>query len=156
MSEKLRKFWTFSRNGGDSAPDPWLREALGALDPAERSPGYWGDFKRSVVLAARPELARCQRLAELTVSEVVFSWSRALVPAAMMAAARASRASSCKLWSMRSAISSRADSKALVAVRMTSGPNAEPSMIRRARMTTHFPHDAEGRSTIVRNEDRNN
>jgi hypothetical protein len=89
LSEKLRKFWTFSRNGGDSAPDPWLREALGALDPAERSPGYWGDFKRSVVLAARPELARRQRLAELTVSEVVFSWSRALVPAAMMAAATA-------------------------------------------------------------------
>jgi hypothetical protein len=89
LSEKLRKLWTFSRNGGDAAPDPWLHEALGALDPAERSPSYWSDFKRAVLVAARPELARRQRLAELTVSEVVFSWSRALVPAAVMAAATA-------------------------------------------------------------------
>jgi hypothetical protein len=86
---KFRKLWTFSRNGGESAPDPWLHQALGTLDPAEGAPGYWGDFKRTVMLAARPELVRRQRLADLTVSEVVFSWSRALVPAAVMAAATA-------------------------------------------------------------------
>jgi hypothetical protein len=85
----FRKLWTFSRNGGDSGPDPWLHQALGALDPGERAPGYWRNFERTVLAAARPELARRRRLAEITVSEVVFSWSRALVPAAMVAAATA-------------------------------------------------------------------
>jgi hypothetical protein len=86
----LRKLLTLSRNGGEApAADPWLREALGALDPAERDRGYWSEFRRTALLAAAPELARRRRLAEVTVSDVVFSWSRGLVPAAMMAAAAA-------------------------------------------------------------------
>jgi hypothetical protein len=85
----FRRLWTSSRNGGDAPPDPWLHQALGSLDPGARDPGYWADFQRTVLLAARPELARRRKLAELTVSDVVFSWSRALVPAAMMAAATA-------------------------------------------------------------------
>jgi hypothetical protein len=86
----LRKLLTLSRNGGEAPEvDPWLHEALGALDPAERNRGYWSDFQRTAVLSAGPELARRRRLAEVTVSDVVFSWSRGLVPAAMMAAAAA-------------------------------------------------------------------
>ena len=86
----LRKLLTLSRNGGEAPEaDPWLQEALGALDPAERDRGYWSDFKRAAVFSARTELARRRRLAEVTVSDVVFSWSRGLVPAAMMAAAAA-------------------------------------------------------------------
>lgn len=90
MSPMFRKLWTSSRNGGDASErDPWLHQALGALDPAERTPGYWSNFKRTALLAARPELLRRRKLAELTMSDVMFSWSRTLVPAAMMAAATA-------------------------------------------------------------------
>lgn len=86
----FRKFWTSSRNGGDAPDhDPWLQQTLGALDPAERTPGYWANFQRTALLAARPELLKRRKLAELTMSDVMFSWSRALVPAAMMAAATA-------------------------------------------------------------------
>jgi hypothetical protein len=86
----FRKLRTLGRNGSvPHQPDPWLRRALGVLDPGEDAPSYWVDFKRAALLAARPELARRRRLAEVTVSEVVSSWSRALVPVAMMAAATA-------------------------------------------------------------------
>ena len=90
MSTMFRKLWSSSRNGGDASDqDPWLQQRLGALDPAERTPGYWSNFQRTALLAARPELLRRRKLAELTMSDVMFSWSRALVPAAMMAAATA-------------------------------------------------------------------
>jgi hypothetical protein len=77
--------------GGSGAngdhPDAAVQRTLGVLDPARTTPGYWAEFRRSAVLAAGPELARRRRLAAVTVSDIVFSWSRALLPTAAMAAA---------------------------------------------------------------------
>jgi hypothetical protein len=85
MTEMFRRLW----GSGEARPerDRALERALGTLDPAAHVPGYWTDFRRRVMLAAAPELARRRRWAEVTVSDVVFSWSRTLVPSAMMAAA---------------------------------------------------------------------
>jgi len=90
MSLMFRKLRSFSRNGRDEpARDVWLEQSLESLDPAGRSPSYWFEARRAILLAAAPELARRRRLGELTVSDVVFSWSRTLVPSAMLAAAAA-------------------------------------------------------------------
>ena len=86
MMSVFRKLWSFSRNGTkETENDPWLETRLSSLDPAQRDPRYWFEFHRGVMLSAGGELARRRRLAEVTVSDVVFSWSRALVPAAVMA-----------------------------------------------------------------------
>ena len=86
MMSVFRKLWSFSRNGPkETENDPWLETRLSSLDPAQRDPRYWFEFHRGVMLSAGGELARRRRLAEVTVSDVVFSWSRALVPAAVMA-----------------------------------------------------------------------
>ena len=66
-----------------------LQALLAALDPDRTDPGYWHRFHRWVVNAAGPELARRRRAARATVSEVVTSWWRTLVPTAAMAAALA-------------------------------------------------------------------
>jgi hypothetical protein len=82
--------WNFNGKVGTSPErDPGLEEALRALDPAAARPQYWLEFRRAVLFAAAPELARRRRTAEITISDVVFSWSRTLVPAAMVAAAAA-------------------------------------------------------------------
>lgn len=90
MSTLFRKLWSIGRNGTDEpVRDAWLEDALGALDPVADASRYWFEFHRVVMLVAAPELARRRRRAEVTVSDVVFSWSRTLVPAAMIAAATA-------------------------------------------------------------------
>lgn len=73
--------------GDDTAPDPRLAEALRALDPASRDPGYWPRFHRSVMAAAGDELARRRMLADVTIGDLMTSWSRTLVPASVLAAA---------------------------------------------------------------------
>jgi len=57
------------------------------LDPARSDPGYWAHFQDRVMARALPELARRRRQAHLSVVDVVHSWSRLLVPAAVAAAA---------------------------------------------------------------------
>ena len=85
MKMVLQKLFSFSRNGTEPENDAWLEKTLVSLDPAQREPRYWFELHRGVMLSAASELARRRRLAEVTVSDVVFSWSRALVPAAAVA-----------------------------------------------------------------------
>ena len=86
MKTVLQKLFSFSRNGSEPENDAWVERTLTSLDPAAHEPRYWFEFHRGVMLSAGSELARRRRLAEVTVSDVVFSWSRALVPAAAVAA----------------------------------------------------------------------
>jgi hypothetical protein len=66
--------------------DARTRELLSMLDPEGVDPGYWHRFHHWVVNSAGPQLARRRRAAALTVSDVVFSWWRTLVPAALATA----------------------------------------------------------------------
>jgi hypothetical protein len=61
------------------------RLPLGSLDPATGDPGYWERFHDRVMKAVAPELAR-RRALPLTVSGLLLSWSRLLVPGAAAAA----------------------------------------------------------------------
>jgi len=64
--------------------------SFGALDPGRGDPGYWSRFQNRTLALVEPELARRREaLDRMTVSEVVTSWSRAVVPVAMVAAAAA-------------------------------------------------------------------
>jgi hypothetical protein len=72
--------------GSDERAEGWIGRALGTLDPARTDPRFWDEFQRNAMRSAGAELARRRRLVEMTVSDVVFSWSRALVPAALVAA----------------------------------------------------------------------
>lgn len=74
----------------EAGPDPLLGQALRALDPGRDDPGYWLRFQQGVMAAARDELVRRRMLADVTIGELVTSWSRTLVPAAVLAAAVAS------------------------------------------------------------------
>jgi hypothetical protein len=85
MKTLLQKLLSFSRNGTEPGNDPWIERTLTSLDPAAHEPRYWFEFQRGVMLSAGAELTRRRRLSEVTVSDVVFSWSRALVPAAAVA-----------------------------------------------------------------------
>lgn len=67
--------------------DPLVREWLGALDPGATESRYWDRFHDRVLARTRGELARRRAAAEVTVLELVGSWSRAVVPAALAAAA---------------------------------------------------------------------
>ncbi|HSG49458.1 MAG TPA: hypothetical protein VLA43_16685 [Longimicrobiales bacterium] len=73
----------------DEREDPQMGALLGRLDPGRDDTTFWMRFHRSVVANAAFELARRRREAELTVVGVVSSWSRALLPLAMAAAAAA-------------------------------------------------------------------
>src|SRR5688572_15584033 len=64
-----------------------MHALLATLDPERIDPGYWPRFQRWVVNAAAPELARRRRAATATVSGVMFSWWRTLVPTAAVTAA---------------------------------------------------------------------
>ena len=66
--------------------DVRTRELLSMLDPGMTDPGYWPRFHHWVVNAAGPELARRRRAAASTVSGVVLSWWRTLVPVALVTA----------------------------------------------------------------------
>lgn len=68
-------------------PDPVLGRTFRTLDPGRTDPSYWFRFRSRVVTAAARELARRRMLADLTVSDLVVSWSRTLVPTAVLAAA---------------------------------------------------------------------
>jgi len=59
---------------------------LAALDPGSQDERYWTWFQESIMSKAMAELGRRQRMARATVSEVLTSWSRSLVPAALAAA----------------------------------------------------------------------
>ena len=82
----------FSRGHGLSdelGRDMVLAEALESLDPAQGDPNYWYRFHGRVMSGAVGELARRRMLANMTVSEVLASWSRTLFPTAVLAAAMA-------------------------------------------------------------------
>jgi hypothetical protein len=86
MKTLLQRLLGFSRNGTEPEKDAWLEKTLTSLDPAQREPRYWFEFHRGVMLGAGSELARRRRMSEVTVSDVVSAWWRALVPAAAVAA----------------------------------------------------------------------
>ena len=88
MSHRFRWMGNGSRNGPEPAGDPQLSSVLATLDPGAHDSAYWIRFRSSVVAGAAGELAR-RRRSEATVGDLVLSWSRALVPAAMLAAAAA-------------------------------------------------------------------
>jgi anti-sigma-K factor RskA len=67
--------------------DVHTRGLLSVLDSEATDPGYWYRFHRWVVDSAAPQLARRRRVAAATVSDVMFSWWRTLVPAALATAA---------------------------------------------------------------------
>jgi hypothetical protein len=69
--------------------DMELAEALGALDPESLDPNYWFRFKGWVLTEAGPELARRRLMADLTVVDLLTSWSRTIVPTALVAAVMA-------------------------------------------------------------------
>lgn len=75
------------RKGASAGSDGVPYAALRHLDPGHDDPGYWLRFHRTVMAAARGELERRRRLPDLTVSELLTSWGRMVVPTAMAAAA---------------------------------------------------------------------
>lgn len=81
----------WSRGSADRSEEPGrdtrLAGALESLDPASHDPNYWFRFHGRVMAGASSELARRRVLADLTVGDVLASWSRTLVPTAMLAAA---------------------------------------------------------------------
>ena len=80
-------FWSSDNeeDGRDSQVSAWLS----ALDPGHGDAAYWVKFHGSAMEKGRFELARRRREADLSVTGLVSSWSRALVPAALAAAAAA-------------------------------------------------------------------
>jgi hypothetical protein len=62
------------------------RVPLEPLDPGFGDAGFWMRFQDRVMRAAGPELARRRWMPELTVSQVVLSWGRMLVPVSVAAA----------------------------------------------------------------------
>lgn len=80
----------FRRDPGDSqnpGRDSMVAEALETLDPAKADANYWFRFHGRVMAGASAELARRRMMARLTVVDVMASWSRTVVPTAMLAAA---------------------------------------------------------------------
>ena len=73
----------------EDGPDEQVGAWLGEIDPGRDSATYWMRFHRETVEAASFELARRRREAARTVTGVVSSWSRAVVSAALVAAAAA-------------------------------------------------------------------
>jgi hypothetical protein len=73
----------------DLGEDMVLAEALRSLDPATEDPNYWLRFRSWVMSEAAFELARRRRIVELSVEDVLASWSRTLLPVAMAAAVAA-------------------------------------------------------------------
>ena len=74
---------------GESGDDLVLAEALRSLDPASEDPNYWLRFRSWVMAEAASELARRRMIVELTVEDVLASWSRAVLPVALAAAVAA-------------------------------------------------------------------
>ncbi len=81
-------------NGGAHGPHPQAGAGpsgggydLGILDPGRRDSSYWARFRFRVMTQAADELARRRRTTDVTVLELVQSWTRVMVPAAAVAAA---------------------------------------------------------------------
>ena len=79
----------FDAHMGPEDRDPDMESLLAEVDPAVGRRGYWATFHRSVMDAARFELARRRRAMEATVAGTVTSWARAVVPSALLTAAAA-------------------------------------------------------------------
>jgi hypothetical protein len=60
---------------------------FGILDPRLRSPGYWARLRGNVMERAANELYRRRLLRSVGVADLLQSWARMLVPAAVVAAA---------------------------------------------------------------------
>ncbi|HSM61773.1 MAG TPA: hypothetical protein VK849_13285 [Longimicrobiales bacterium] len=75
-----------SREADEVGRDMELAELLAGLDPATADPSYWLRFRSWVLTRASGELARRRLMQDLTMADVLASWSRAVVPAAMVAA----------------------------------------------------------------------
>jgi len=69
--------------------DMELASAMELLDPGRADSTYWMRFRAKVLRRAAPELARRRLMAEVSLPDVVMSWARAIVPAAVIAAAMA-------------------------------------------------------------------
>ncbi len=69
--------------------DPELSSVFEVLDPALGDPSYWTRFRARLLRSAAPELARRRLTADVSMGDVFLSWARAVVPAAMLAAALA-------------------------------------------------------------------
>jgi len=65
---------------------------FGILDPQLRSPGYWARLRGNVMERAANELYRRRLLRSVGVADLLQSWARMLVPAAVVAAATAAAA----------------------------------------------------------------
>ena len=64
-----------------------LAAAFHKIDPARTDPTYWERFSRVVLTRALPELSRRGCDLPLSLSDVVSSWARTLLPTAAAAAA---------------------------------------------------------------------
>lgn len=69
--------------------DTHERVVMEALDPSQLDPGYWDRFQDAVMLAAGPALALRRQTRDLTMADLLTSWSRLLIPTSVMAAAAA-------------------------------------------------------------------
>ena len=77
--------WTKGREG-DLGRDVELEEQLRVLDPSQDDPSYWFRFRGWVMKEAEGELARRRISVDLTVEDLLESWSRTVIPVAMAAA----------------------------------------------------------------------
>lgn len=82
MSHRMEETMT-----DDMGVDMELRAALRLLDPGHDDGDYWSRFGDLVARSVAPELERRQRLAAMSVGDVLAGWARTLVPTAMLAAA---------------------------------------------------------------------
>ena len=70
----------------DLGRDEELAVQLRSLDASQGDPSYWVRFRNWVMTDAASELARRRLAVELTVEDLLESWSRAVIPVAMAAA----------------------------------------------------------------------
>ena len=77
--------WTKGREG-DLGRHVELEEQLRVLDPSQDDPSYWFRFRGWVMKEAAGELARRRMSVDLTVEDLLESWSRTVIPVAMAAA----------------------------------------------------------------------
>ncbi len=79
---------TSNGRGEQGRGDPSKRDLeFGILDPQLRSPGYWARLRGNVMQRAANELYRRRLLRSVGVADLLQSWARMLVPAAVVAAA---------------------------------------------------------------------
>ncbi len=84
-----RSFRGNMRPDNEIGRDTVLENRLRVLDPMTDDPSYWLRFRERVMSQAVRGLAQRRVMASLTVSDVVASWARTIVPTAAIAAALA-------------------------------------------------------------------